>query len=75
MVEQLDKVRKLKSIKENNGYKYDIQIYGGISIDNIKDVIEAGANCIVAGFSVFGKNNIGEAAKQFIDIFKEYDEI
>lgn len=75
MVEQLDKVRKLKSIKENNGYKYDIQIDGGISIDNIKDVIEAGANCIVAGSSVFGKNNIGEAAKQFIDIFKEYDEI
>ena len=41
-------------------------------LDNIKNVIEAGANCIVAGSSTFEKDDIGSSAKQFMDIFNEY---
>lgn len=72
MEEQLDKVRELKRLKDENGYKYDIQIDGGITLDNVRQVIEAGANCIVAGSSVLGKEDIAQAVKDFNKIFEEY---
>lgn len=72
MPEQLDKVRELKKIKDEKGYKYDIQIDGGITLDNVREVIEAGVNCVVAGSSVLGKEDIEKAVKDFNSIFEEY---
>ena len=48
-----------------------IQVDGGISPANVRDVIEAGADVIVAGSAVF-KGNPTENVKTFLDIFEEY---
>ena len=72
MSEQLEKIRELKRLKLENNYKYDIQIDGGINLDNLRDVIEAGANCIVAGSSILSKDNIEKAVKDFMNVFEEY---
>lgn len=58
----LDKIKKLDSIRKENNYNFIIQIDGGITVDNVKTVSEAGCDCFVAGSSVFGKDNISAAA-------------
>ena len=53
----LDKIKKLKSIKEENNFNFDIEVDGGINFENNKLVIEAGANILVSGTTVFKSNN------------------
>lgn len=48
-----EKVRKLKEMSEKLGAKIDIQVDGGIDVNNIYTVTEAGANVIVAGTTIF----------------------
>lgn len=49
----LDKIRDLKELLKKRGLKADIEVDGGIKLDNLTEVIEAGANIIVAGSAVF----------------------
>ena len=58
----LDKVKKLRSIIDNLGLKTEIEVDGGINFDNAKSVINAGANILVSGTTVF-KNNNGNIKK------------
>lgn len=60
----LNKIREVKemAIKANNP-NILIQVDGGVDKNNVKDVIEAGANVIVAGSAVFGDGNIEENIK------------
>lgn len=60
----LDKIREVKemAIKANNP-NILIQVDGGVDRNNVKDVIEAGANVVVAGSAVFGDGNIEENIK------------
>ena len=57
MPEVLDKIRELKKIKSKNNLNFDIEIDGGINFDNCQSAIEAGANIIVSGTTVFKSNN------------------
>lgn len=57
----LDKIKQLDEIRKTNNYDFIIQIDGGITADNIKEVSDAGCDCFVAGSSVFGKDNITAA--------------
>ena len=57
MPEVLDKVRKLKKIQSEKNMSFDIEIDGGINFDNCQLVIEAGANILVSGTTVFKSNN------------------
>ena len=66
--EVLEKIRDLKKIKDKNDLKFDIEIDGGINFDNNKLAIEAGANILVSGTTVF-KNNNGNIKKN-IDLLK-----
>ena len=66
--EVLDKIKKLKTIREEKKLNFDIEIDGGINFDNNKLAIEAGANILVSGTSVF-KNNNGNIKKN-IDLLK-----
>lgn len=68
----LDKLRDLTAMRERKGTNFDIQVDGGISVHNVKDVIEAGANILVAGTAVFG-GNIGENIKEFKKVFDQYE--
>jgi ribulose-phosphate 3-epimerase len=68
MPEVLEKIRNLKKIKDQKSLKFDIEIDGGINFDNNKLVIEAGANILVSGTTVFKENN-GNIKKN-IDLLK-----
>jgi len=57
MPEVLDKIKKLKEIKIKKNMKFDIEIDGGINFDNCQSAIEAGANILVSGTTVFKSNN------------------
>ena len=57
MPEVLDKIRKLKKIQKDNNIDFDIEIDGGINFENSKIAIEAGANILVSGTTVFKSNN------------------
>ena len=57
MPEVLDKIKELKMIKDKNHYHYDIEVDGGINFSNSKLVIEAGANILVSGTTIFKENN------------------
>ena len=55
--EVLTKIKNLKKIKEENNLNFDIEIDGGIDFTNNKLAIEAGANILVSGTTIFKKNN------------------
>lgn len=57
MPELLEKVRKLKAEIDRRGLSVDIQVDGGINVNNAKDAIAAGANVLVAGSAVFGASD------------------
>ena len=68
MPEVLEKIKELKEIKEEEKIEFDIEIDGGINFDNNKLAIEAGANILVSGTTIF-KNNNGDIKKN-IDLLK-----
>jgi len=57
MPEVLLKIKELKKIQEEKGLKFDIEIDGGINFENSKDAINAGANILVSGTTIFKSNN------------------
>ena len=57
MPEVLDKIKELKKIKDNNLCHFDIEVDGGINFSNSKIVLEAGADILVSGTTVFKENN------------------
>ena len=64
MPETLEHVRELVRLRSELGLDYDIEIDGGINRDNIKQVVDAGVNVVVAGSAVFGKPDITEAVRE-----------
>jgi ribulose-phosphate 3-epimerase len=69
MPEVLDKIKELKNIqKEQEDIDFDIEIDGGINFENSKIAIEAGANILVSGTTIFKSNN-GDIKKN-IDLLK-----
>ena len=57
MPEVLEKVKQLKEIKSKKNMNFDIEIDGGINFDNCQSAIDAGANILVSGTTVFKSNN------------------
>ena len=57
MPEVLNKIKQLKKIQQKRNLNFDIEIDGGINFENCKIAIEAGANILVSGTTVFKSNN------------------
>jgi ribulose-phosphate 3-epimerase len=57
----LDKVRRLKQIREDRRLGFRIEIDGGITQENVAPVVQAGVDIVVAGSSIFGAPDPGEA--------------
>ena len=55
--ETIKKIKDLKEIRDKNNYNFDIEVDGGINFLNSKDVINAGANILVSGTTIFKENN------------------
>ena len=68
MPEVLDKIKELKNIQKDQNIDFDIEIDGGINFENSKIAIEAGANILVSGTTIFKSNN-GDI-KRNIDLLK-----
>ena len=57
MPEVLTKIKELKKIQEKKNINFDIEIDGGINFENCKKAVEAGANILVSGTTIFKSNN------------------
>ena len=68
----VEKIKKLRKMLDDAGLKTDIQVDGGVTAANVRTLIEAGANVFVAGSAVF-KNDAAANTKEFLEIFKEYE--
>ena len=62
MPKVLDKIKELKKIQTEKNINFDIEIDGGINFDNCKSAIDAGANILVSGTTIF-KSNDGDIKK------------
>ena len=71
--DSLEKARELREYVDGPGYSLDIQMDGGINFANVRDVLEAGVNVVVAGSAIFDHANIHAAARKFKNIFSEYE--
>ncbi|MDD5872610.1 MAG: ribulose-phosphate 3-epimerase [Clostridia bacterium] len=65
----LDKVRIIRSYYRDNNMDKDIEIDGGINFDNLPEVLEAGANVIVAGSSVY-RGDAAANTKKFLELMR-----
>lgn len=69
----LDKVRELVRLREENGYHYEIEIDGGISMANLEKVSKAGVDVFVAGSAIFGQSDVYETTVAYKDKLKALD--
>ena len=67
----LEKIKKLRGMLNEAGLSTDIEVDGGVNAANVREVLDAGANVIVAGSAVF-KNDAAANTKEFLKIFEEY---
>lgn len=64
-----EKVTQVRKMITDKGLNADVQVDGGIKLDNVKKVVDAGANVIVAGSSVF-KDDSAENVKKFLEMMQ-----
>ena len=55
--EVVDKIKEISKIKKERKLNFDIEVDGGINFSNYKLVIEAGANILVSGTTIFKEND------------------
>jgi ribulose-phosphate 3-epimerase len=58
-----DKLTELKRIREENGYTYEIQVDGGIDHKTAKAAVEAGADVLISGSTLFESEDMALAAR------------
>ena len=63
----LDKLRRLRRMIDDRGLPVQIEIDGGIDETNIADIVKAGAQIIVAGSAVFGREDASASVKSLIE--------
>jgi ribulose-phosphate 3-epimerase len=66
----LHKISSLRDMICSRGYNCDIEVDGGVTLDNVKTIIDAGANVIVAGSSVFNCDDVNKRIGEFKKIFE-----
>lgn len=64
----LDKIRRLDTLRKEEGYHYAIEVDGGITLDNAELVKSAGCDIFVAGSAVFGAADLTERVKEFKEV-------
>lgn len=70
--ESLEKIREIRQMINDQNLDVDIQVDGGIYLTNVREVLDAGANIIVAGSACF-KGDAKQNTKDFMEILKSYE--
>lgn len=60
----LDKIKQAKNLIANNERRIIIEVDGGIKVDNIAQIVAAGADAIIAGSAIFNSNNYAQVISQ-----------
>ena len=63
IVESIDKIRELDQIRKGNNYGYKIEVDGGVNPDNVKEIVQAGADMIVSGSFIYNAKDRLKAIK------------
>jgi len=63
----VDKLRRLKQMITSRGLNTKIEIDGGIDANNIAEIVQSGAEIIVAGSAVYGRGNATDAVRELLD--------
>ena len=61
------KIRQLRDMLDQSGLNIDIEVDGGVNLQNVETILDAGANVIVAGSAVFGPAT-EQSARAFMEI-------
>ena len=62
------KIQEMAKLIADSGYEIELQVDGGIKLDNVQEVLDAGANVIVAGSAIF--KNPGPNTEAFMEILQ-----
>ena len=68
----IEKIRQLRAMLDARGMEKDIEVDGGIHHSNVTQVLDAGANVIVAGSAVY-HGSVRDNTERFMEIFKDYE--
>jgi ribulose-phosphate 3-epimerase len=69
--ESLEKIRKLATMRAAHGYGFRIEVDGGIALDTAADVVQAGAEILVAGNAIFGHGDIRRNVEQLLQVARK----
>ncbi|WP_317368013.1 ribulose-phosphate 3-epimerase [uncultured Tyzzerella sp.] len=72
MENSLEKISALRDYIYENNLNCELEVDGGIKIDNVDKVLEAGANVIVVGSDIFEKEDKSSIIKEYNEIFKKF---
>lgn len=70
--DSLKKIRDVRLMIEESGRIIDLEVDGGIYLENVEEVLQAGANVIVAGSAVF-RGDPGENTKAMMERLRQYE--
>lgn len=68
--QSIDKIRQLRAWIDSRNLTCDIQVDGGITLDNLEIVKEAGANVFVVGSAIFGKEDVSKEVMAYKTAFE-----
>lgn len=70
--ESLDRIRDIRRMIQESGRDIDLQVDGGVTLDNMPEIMDAGANIFVAGSAIFS-GDIGENVRKCMETFRKYE--
>lgn len=71
MPEKMEKVKELVKIREQKNLSFDIEIDGGVNMNNVREILDTGVNVVVAGSAIFGGEDIEKRTREFLNILQE----
>lgn len=66
-----DKITRLRKYMDEKGYDVDIEVDGGVNLGNLSEILDAGANVVVAGTKVF-RGDVKENVREFQEVLDRY---
>lgn len=67
----LEKIKTLFDLRKEKGLSFEIEVDGGITSGNIQQVLDAGADIIVAGSAIFNRQDVEQATREFVNMTVE----